>query len=134
MRAHMGCEAMKLRDIVARVNEWAIWAEKMHSSGLGYPAHASETRAQSGGRRTPGPIVPQFAAHPKAVEVDRCIREMPDDLRTLIVYRHLAPGKELDKVRTYASEYGLSMSGYYRREKDAYWWIGGYLAAQKKVG
>lgn len=120
---------MTLRDIVARVNEWADWTLRLQSSGLGYPSCTAEARTTGGSKRAPGPIVPNVVMNPWAVEVDRAIREMPDEMAALIRHKHLSDtGTALELARDYAAKYGISLSTYYRVEKDAYWFIGGFLA------
>lgn len=124
---------MTLRDIVARVNEWAAWSVRLESSGLGYPSSTAEARTNGGGKRPPGPIVPNLVMNRWAVEVDRAMRNMPDDMRALLRHKHLSErGTTLELAREYAAAHGISLSTYYRIEKDAYWFIGGYLATTRE--
>jgi len=124
---------MNLRDIVARVNEWADWSVRLQSSGLGYPSCTAEARAHAGGRRPPGPRVPHIAMNPRAVEVDRAIRNMPAEMAALIKHKHVdGTGTALELAREYAASAEMSLSTYYRVEKDAYWFIGGCLSAMRQ--
>lgn len=124
---------MTLRDIVSRVNEWADWCIRLQSSGLGYPSCTAEARAHAGGRRPPGPCVPNIAMSPRAVEVDRAIRNMPPEMAALIRHKHLSDGGTmLERAKEYAAACEMSLSTYYRVEKDAYWFIGGCLSAMRR--
>ena len=125
---------MTLRDIVARVNEWAQWRVRLDSSGLGYPSQTAEARAQTGQASRAGPIVPNIPMNRWAVEVDRAMRQMPADMRLLLEHKHLSTGGTmLELARAYAMSRHISLATYYRIEKDAYWFIGGFLSTQHRA-
>lgn len=124
---------MTLRDIVARVNEWAAWSVRLDSSGLGYPSSTAEARTNGGGKRPPGPIVPNLVMNRWAVEVDRAMRNMPADMREIVKARHLGQGSERDKMAAWCAKYNVGRTRYYETLDQAYWFIGGWLHSHKSA-
>lgn len=124
---------MSTNEVAGLCNEWAHWVLQLDAAGLGYPSMSAEARARVGGRRPPGPIVPRLVMNATCSMIDQAVRNLPDELGALIRHKHLeGEGTARDKVRDYCMRHHCAPRTYYNRERDAYMFIAGHLAAASK--
>lgn len=123
---------MNKKDIVHRVNEWADWIVRVQSSQLGYPSQTVEAKMMVyAGRvdsRPAGSIVPDMDMPRHVVAIDRVIRHMPSQMKSILKEHHLGPGNTMDKVRVYCEFNDIKQSAYRKILDDAYSFINGGLA------
>lgn len=124
---------MSTNEVAGLCNDWAYWVLQPDATGLGYPSMAVEAKALAGGRRPPGPIVPRLVMNDTCSMIDRAVRNLQDsapELAALIRHKHIeGEGLARDKVRDYCMQYHCSQRAYYDRERSAYMFIAGHLAA-----
>jgi len=114
---------------VGLVNGLVDWYERAGTANpLWYPSSTVETRIGLGGRPTGGSRskVPTRQMRPDIAVTERALRDMPADLRTAVLHRHLGD------YASYRTEVGLSRSIWDQRSSAGYWFILGVVQREDR--